>query len=108
LPLVPIADLLASGSDDCTIKLWDVKSGACLKSFTEHKNTVRSVAFSADGLILASGSEDETIKLWNIETLTYIKTLKAEGLYEGMNITGVTGITNARKATLKVLGAVEN
>jgi WD40 repeat protein len=104
----PNSRLVASGSDDCTIKLWDVKSGACLKSFTEHKNTVRSVAFSADGLMLASGSEDETIKLWNIETLTYIKTLKAEGLYEGMNITGVTGITNDRKATLKVLGAVEN
>jgi len=104
----PNSNLLASGSDDCTIKLWDVKSGACLKSFKEHKNTVRSVAFSADGLILASGSEDETIKLWNIATRTYIKTLKAERLYEGMNITGVTGITNDRKATLKVLGAVEN
>jgi WD40 repeat protein len=104
----PNSRLVASGSDDCTIKLWDIKSGACLKTFTEHKNTVRSVAFSADGLMLASGSEDETIKLWNIETLTYIKTLKAEGLYEGMNITGVTGVTNARKATLKVLGAVEN
>lgn len=102
------SSLVASGSDDCTIKLWDVKSGACLKTFTEHKNTVRSVAFSADGLMLASGSEDETIKLWNIETLTCIKTLKAECLYEGMNITGVIGITNDRKATLKVLGAVEN
>ncbi|MCC3591906.1 eIF2A-related protein [Microcoleus sp. PH2017_28_MFU_U_A] len=104
----PNSSLVASGSDDCTIKLWDVKSGACLKTFTEHKNTVRSVAFSADGLMLASGSEDETIKLWNIETLTYIKTLKAERLYEGMNIAGVTGITNDRKDTLKVLGAVGN
>lgn len=104
----PNSSLVASGSDDCTIKLWDVKSGACLKTFTEHENTVRSVAFSADGLMLASGSEDETIKLWNIETLTYIKTLKAECLYEGMNITGVTGITNDRKDTLKVLGAVGN
>jgi WD40 repeat protein len=104
----PNSSLVASGSDDCTIELWDVKSGACLKTFTEHENTVRSVAFSADGLMLASGSEDETIKLWNIETLTYIKTLKAERLYEGMNIAGVTGITNDRKDTLKVLGAVGN
>lgn len=104
----PNRSIVASGSDDGTIELWDVKSGACLKNFTEHKNTVRSVAFSADGLMLASGSEDETIKLWNIETLTYFKTLKAECLYEGMNIAGVTGITNDQKATLKVLGAVEN
>lgn len=104
----PNSSLVASGSDDCTIELWDVKSGDRLKTFTGHENTVRSVAFSADGLMLASGSEDETIKLWNIETLTYIKTLKAQCLYEGMNITGVRGITNDRKATLKVLGAVEN
>ena len=104
----PNSSLVASGSDDCTIELWDVKSGDSLKTFTEHENTVRSVAFSADGLMLASGSEDETIKLWNIETGTYIKTLKAECLYEGMNITGVTGITNDRKDTLKVLGAVGN
>ncbi|TAF56402.1 MAG: hypothetical protein EAZ60_09880 [Oscillatoriales cyanobacterium] len=97
--------LLASGSDDCTIKLWDVESGVCLKTFTEHENRVRSVAFSPDGLMLASGSEDETIKLWNITTYSFIKTLKAERLYESMNITGVTGV---QKTTLKALGAVEN
>jgi WD40 repeat protein len=55
--------------------------------------------------MLASGSEDETIKLWNIETGICIKTLKAKRLYEGMNITGVTGV---QKTTLKALGAVEN
>ena len=101
----PNSKLLASGSDDCTINLWDVKSGACLQTFTEHENRVRSVAFSPDGLMLASGSEDETIKLWNIQTGVCIKTLKAKRLYEGMNITGVTGV---QKATLKALGAVEN
>jgi WD40 repeat protein len=107
----PNSNLLASGSDDCMIKLWDVESGDCLRTFTGHeghKNRVRSVAFSPDGLMLASGSEDETIKLWNIETGIRIKTLQAKRLYEGMNITGVTGMTNDRKETLKVLGAVEN
>ena len=104
----PDSNLIASGSDDCTIKLWEVESGDCIKTFTEHENRVRSVAFSPDGLMLASGSEDETIKLWNIEGDISIKTLKAERIYEGMNVTGATGITNDRKATLKVLGAVEN
>ncbi|MFB8798009.1 MAG: NB-ARC domain-containing protein [Microcoleus sp.] len=104
----PNSQIVASGSDDLTIKLWDVQSGHCIQTLTGHINTVRSVAFSADGLMLASGSEDETIKLWNIQTGVCIKTLKAERLYEGMNITSVKGITNDRKDTLKVLGAVGN
>jgi hypothetical protein len=36
-----------------------------------------------------------------------LKTLRSDRPYEGMNITGVTGITDAQKATLKALGAIE-
>ncbi len=104
----PNSQILASGGDDCTIKLWDVQSGCCIQTFTGHTNRVRSVAFSPDGLMLASGSEDETIKLWNIETSVCLKTLKAKRLYEGMNITGATGIADTQKVMLKVLGAVED
>ncbi|WP_377476092.1 MAG: NB-ARC domain-containing protein [Microcoleus anatoxicus] len=104
----PNSQILASGGDDCTIKLWDVQSGRCIQTFTGHTNRVRSVAFSPDGLMLASGSEDETIKLWNIETSVCLKTLKAKRLYEGMNITGATGIADTQKVMLKVLGAVED
>lgn len=104
----PNSQIVASGSDDLTIKLWDVQSGHCIQTLTGHINTVRSVVFSPDELTLASGSEDETIKLWNIQTGVCMKTLKAERLYEGMNIRGVTGISDAQKATLKALGAVEN
>jgi hypothetical protein len=45
--------------------------------------------------------------LWDVETGECLRTLRAERLYEGMNITGVTGLTEAQKATLKALGAVE-
>jgi len=104
----PDGKIIASGGDDCTVKLWDVEIGRCIRTFTEHINTVRTVVFSPDGLTVASGSEDETIRLWNLETNVSTKILKAKRLYEGMNIAGVTGITDDRKATLKVLGAVEN
>jgi WD40 repeat protein len=66
-----------------------------------------SVVFSSDGKILASSSQDETIKLWDVQTSECLKTLRPPRPYEGMNITGVTGLTEAQKATLKVLGAIE-
>ncbi|WP_365671757.1 hypothetical protein [Okeania sp. SIO3I5] len=65
------------------------------------------VAFHPDGQILASSSADETIKLWNIKTGECIKTLRIPRLYENANITGVTGLSNAQKDSLKALGAVE-
>jgi WD40 repeat protein len=71
-----------------------------------HTNWVRSVAFSPDGKTLASSSEDETIKLWNPNTGECITTL-ADRPYEGMNITGIIGLTESQKAELKALGAVE-
>jgi hypothetical protein len=45
--------------------------------------------------------------LWDIKTGECLKTL-SEKPYEGMNITGITGITEAEKATLKTLGAIED
>ena len=102
----PDSNLIVAGGDDCTIKLWDVSSGRLWQTLTGHENSIRSVAFSGDGSMLASGSEDETIKLWNIQTGSCIKTLKAKRLYERMNITGVTGLTEGQKETLLTLGAL--
>ena len=98
---------LASASSDRTIKLWDVRTGTCLLTLEEHKNWVMSVAFSPQGNALVSGSTDGAIKLWDSETGSCQSTWSVEGFYEGMNITGVTGLTEAQKAILKALGAVE-
>ncbi len=57
--------------------------------------------------MLASGSRDETIKLWDIQTGECLKTLRSPRPYEGMKITGVTGLTETEKASLKALGAVD-
>jgi len=99
--------LLASGSGDQTIKLWDVSTSNCVRTLSGHTKLVWSVAFSPDSQTLASGSEDESIKLWDVKTGECLKTLKSSRPYEGMNITGVSGLTEAQKITLKDLGAVE-
>ena len=60
--------LLASGSQDTTIKLWDMQTGGVVKTFHGHTKDVLSVSISADCTILASGSEDQAFCLWSIQT----------------------------------------
>ena len=58
--------IIVSGSEDNTIKLWDLKTGNCLTTLEGHEAGVRAVAISPDGQLLVSGSADNTIKLWQI------------------------------------------
>ena len=60
----PDGTKVASGSDDETVKLWDVTSGECLQTLEGHSSDVNSVSFSPDGTKVASGSFDKTIKTW--------------------------------------------
>ncbi len=61
----PNGNMLASGSWDQTVRLWDVNTGRLLHTLTEHTDTVMSVVFSPDDRTLVSASWDGTIRLWN-------------------------------------------
>lgn len=96
---------LISASEDQTVRIWEVATGDCLQVLSGHSSWVWSVA--QQGLWIASSSADETIKVWQAQTYECLHTLRAERPYEGMNITGVTGISEAQKSALVLLGAVE-
>ncbi|KAI9041045.1 NACHT and WD repeat domain-containing protein [Aspergillus affinis] len=59
------SQLLASGSYDNTIKLWDPATGTLKYTLEGHSSSVKSVAFSGDSQLLVSGSYDKTVKLWD-------------------------------------------
>lgn len=61
-------NVLASGSKDESVRLWDVQTHRCLQVLEGHKSDVRSLAFSDDNQHLASGSSDQAIRLWDVKT----------------------------------------
>ncbi|GAX43656.1 serine/threonine protein kinase with WD-40 repeats [Tolypothrix sp. NIES-4075] len=64
----PDGETLASGSNDNSIKLWNLATGQIIRTLQWHSDWVCSLAISPDGITLASGSADNNIKLWNLAT----------------------------------------
>jgi hypothetical protein len=65
-----------SGSVDTTLKLWEVSSGRCLRTFEGHTDDVNSVCLSSDGRVALSGSRDKTLKLWEVSSGRCLRTFE--------------------------------
>ncbi|MBV7338849.1 hypothetical protein KFU94_63645 [Chloroflexi bacterium TSY] len=104
----PTDDIVVSGGLDHRMILWNTRSGQRLRTYEHpHAGVILSVCFSPDGQTFLSSAAEDTLKLWDVATGECIREFRPERPYAGMNITGVTGITNAQRGMLKALGAVE-
>jgi WD40 repeat protein len=103
----PTQPIVATGCHDSQITLWHSETGAAIAHLQGHANQVSALVFSADGQQLYSSSEDATVKIWDWETATCLSNIPIDRPYEGMNITGIQGLTLAQKASLRTLGAIE-
>ena len=64
----PDGRLVAAGSLDTVVRLWDVQTRTLLERLKGHRDSVYSVAFTPDGRGLVSGSLDKTLKYWELNT----------------------------------------
>ncbi|KAH8176483.1 WD domain, g-beta repeat domain-containing protein [Sarocladium implicatum] len=67
-------NIMATGSYDTTVKIWDIETGECLRTLRGHTGAVRTLQFDESKLI--SGSFDKTIKIWNWHTGECLSTLQ--------------------------------
>ena len=67
--------MLASGSSDNSIKIWDLINWRCIYTLEGHENTISSLVLLRNEFI-GSSSWDGTCKIWNLETRNCVYTLK--------------------------------
>ncbi|GHO94871.1 hypothetical protein KSF_049190 [Reticulibacter mediterranei] len=103
----PSGERLISGGSDGMLRWWDAHSGQCVQVQEAHQGTIQALKVSPDGRLLASCGDDGVIALWNLHSGEQVRTLRRDRPYERLNITGIRGLSEAQKASLRALGAFE-
>jgi WD40 repeat protein len=75
MTISPGGQIIASGSSDGTIKLWDVSTGKLIRTLNGDSSAVTSLTISPDSKTLASNNSNQTIQLWHLETGQQLRSL---------------------------------
>jgi WD40 repeat protein len=102
----PDGQTLAIGSDDRRVRLWNFTDRSYKHELLGHTSWIWSVTFSPDSQYVATGSQDGTLRLWQVKSGNCAQKIQPQRLYEGLNLDGVRGLTEAQLEALKSLGAI--
>jgi WD40 repeat protein len=72
----PDGALLASGSEDHWVRIWQVSTRRLIRRLEGHLAPVTAVAFSSDGGVLASASNDRTVRMWETSSGRLLRVLQ--------------------------------
>jgi WD40 repeat protein len=72
LAFSPDSKWLATGGQDWSVKIWDGRDGALLRSFGGHSGPIISIAFDSEGKRLVSGGSDRRVYVWDLITGTRV------------------------------------
>lgn len=100
--------VLISGDSEGTLRWWNIQNETSIHLREAHQGAIQAIKRSPDGTKLASCGDDGAMKLWDLSTGDYLQTVRSDRPYERMDITGLTGITPAQRASLIALGAVDD
>ena len=73
----PSGEILASCSDDMTMKIWRMSADTCVHDLKAHDKEIYTIKWSPRGRLLASASFDTTVRLWDVERGECVQHLKA-------------------------------
>jgi GTPase SAR1 family protein len=74
--ITPDGRRAVSGSDDNTVRVWDLESMKSVSIFVGHTDPVAGVAITPDGKRAVAGSMDNTVRVWDLESMKSISILK--------------------------------
>jgi WD40 repeat protein len=103
----PEGTQIASAASDSTVRIWSVQTGTC-EQVIQGDNHGMALDWHPTKNWLAIAFLEQPIQLLDIQTRATLHHFQSHLPYEGMNITGIKGISEGQKVSLKALGAIDN
>ncbi|KAI6189527.1 F-box domain-containing protein [Aphelenchoides bicaudatus] len=96
-------DIIATASDDQTVRIWSATTARCLHSLHGHSGGVWTLLLSEDGSRAISGSTDRTIRIWDTKDGKLIHTLQGHtSTVRCLSIHGDILVSGSRDCTLRI------